>query len=100
VTAKGSGHRWAVDSIEDGIVRLEADGGRMLSLPVALLPAGVTEGQVLRVTRARGSEGDTVVLTIAVDARATSRTLAASKKAVTRTLGRSRRRDPGGDVSL
>ena len=44
-------HRWAVDSIEDGVARVEQDGASMLAVPAWLLPTGATEGQLLAVSR-------------------------------------------------
>ncbi len=38
-----------VDAVEGDVVRAEFDGGRMLDLPAAWLPAGIAEGQVVRV---------------------------------------------------
>jgi hypothetical protein len=38
-----------VDAVEGDVARVELDGGRMLDLPCGWLPAGVGEGQVLRV---------------------------------------------------
>jgi hypothetical protein len=91
-------HVWRIDGIEEGIARVEEDGERMLSLPRHLLPAGAKEGQRLRVTRVakRGS----VTLTIEIDEEGTAAELARSKAQTAAALAQSRKRDPGGDVSL
>lgn len=46
----GTVSTWVIDQIENGIASIEVDGKRMITLPRALLPAGVKEGDVLRVT--------------------------------------------------
>ncbi len=91
---------WAVDGIEEGMARLEEDGGRLLTLPTSLLPLGMKEGQLLRVTRGAGRTKGSVTLTIAVDEVATSAALARSRATTSRASAASRKRDPGGDVSL
>lgn len=93
-------HRWSLDSIEEGVARLEEDGERMISIPSYLLPEGVTEGQVLRVTRAPSSEKGTVVLTIAIDLTATAKARRTSKATMADAMAASKKHDPGGDVSL
>jgi len=93
-------HRWAVDGIEDGVARIEEDGERMITVPAYLLPAGVREGQLLRVTSTAGEEKGSLVVTVALDVEATADALARSKTTVARAMAQSRKRDPGGDVSL
>ena len=93
-----TGHRWTVDGIEEGMARVEADGGVMLTVPLWLLPASVRERQVLSVTRTGGA-GSSVV-TITVDDSATSSALAASKASVEKIARESKKRDAGGDVAL
>jgi hypothetical protein len=92
-------HLWAVDGMEESTVRVEEDGTRMFTIPRALLPPSAREGQLLRVTRVDGADGS-VTLTIAVDDEATKKALAHSKAQVTRIAAASKKRDPGGDVSL
>ena len=92
-------HRWAVDSITENMARVEEDGERMLTVPRALLPAGVTEGQLLRVTRAPASEGADV-LTVVLDEAGTAAALAKSKRKTDEIMEASLKTDPGGDVSL
>jgi hypothetical protein len=97
--AKQDEHRWAVDGIEEETARVEEDGSRMMNVPRRLLPSGAKEGDVLRVTRTEDKSGS-VQITITVDAEATRDALAASKASVTRTMAASKKRDPGGNVSL
>ena len=91
-------HRWVVDGIEEGVARIEVDGTTTMALPVWMLPDGAREGQVLRVARTAAT--GSVTLTITLDASAASAALHASDKQVKRTTKASRKRDPGGDVSL
>ena len=63
--------RWVVDAVAEGVARVEVDGDRVVSVPAWLLPAGASEGDVLRVTRER--EGGRAVVTIERDAWATHR---------------------------
>ena len=93
-------HRWAVDSIDEGIARIEEDGSRVISIPVHLLPAGTIEGQVLRVAREPGNPPGTLVLTISMDSAGTESALVSSRATTAATTGESRKRDKGGDVSL
>ena len=91
-------HRWVVDGIEEGVARIEEDGGRILTVPAWLLPPDVKEGQLLRVTRT-ASPG-TSILTIALDSAGTAAALAKSKATVEKATKESMKRDPGGDVTL
>lgn len=96
-------HSWVVDGIEEGIARIEEDGVRMISLPVGSLPRGVKEGDVLRVTgKPRPSDGDTesFEVSISIDPTARAAALARSKAANDATMAESKKRDPGGNVSL
>ena len=80
------------------MARVEEDGDRMITVPRHLLPAGAKEGQRLEVTRsaAKGS----VTLTISIDDAGTAAELAASRAQIAAISAQSRKRDPGGDVSL
>lgn len=40
---------WVIDQIENGVASIEVDGKTMITLPRAILPRGVKEGDVLRV---------------------------------------------------
>ena len=93
-------HRWVVDGIEEGVARIEEDGVRMMTVPGSLLPAGVTEGQVLRVTFAPGTTSGSVVVSISVDRDTTAKALERSRATVKAASAASKRRDPGGNVSL
>lgn len=100
-SAPGKGqaeHRWIVDGIEEGVARVEQDGGAMITVPRWLLPPDAREGQCLAVTQT-GSGGSSVV-TITIDVAATSAALARSKATVEKASKASRKRDPGGDVAL
>jgi hypothetical protein len=92
-------HVWRIDGIEDGVARVEEDGERMISLPRHLLPAAAREGQVVRVSRTTPAKG-TVVLTLVVDDAATAGEADRSRAQTADILARSRKRDPGGNVSL
>lgn len=92
--------RWVVDSIEEGIARVEEDGVRMLTVPKGVLPSAVTEGQVLRVRRAPGAAPDSWDVVIEVDHEATTASLEKSKATMSQAMEASKKRDPGGDVAL
>jgi Protein of unknown function (DUF3006) len=92
-------HIWRIDGIEEGVARIEQDGGEMITLPVSLLPSGAKEGHQLAVTRTTdGRRG--LTLSIAIDAEGTSAELASSARQTAAALARSRKRDPGGNVAL
>lgn len=91
----GTQGTWTVDSIEEGMAAVEEDGGRILHLPLWLLPDGVREGEVVAVTREETPGG--VVLTVAVDREATERALRRSRAQVE---GTPPGHDPGGDIVL
>ena len=93
-------HRWAIDGIEEGLARIEEDGDKMITIPVHLLPPDVKEGQLLRVTRVPGSDGRSLVLTIALDRAATAEVLSTSKATMDKAMTASKKKDRGGDVSL
>ena len=92
-------HRWAIDGIEEEMVRVEEDGERMLTVPRHLLPSDAREGQLLTVTRSAAAAG-TVTITIVVDEAATAAAVAESDKTVARAVAASKPRDPGGNVAL
>lgn len=87
-------HRWAVDDIQAGVARIEEDGVRMITVPLTSLPHGVKAGQILVVLRSENT------LSIELDEAATREVLAKSKATTGSAMAESRRRDPGGDVSL
>jgi hypothetical protein len=91
-------HRWTIDSMEEGTVRIEEDGTRIIHVPRYLLPAGAREGQVLRVTAKPGK--GSIELVIEIDEGAGTAALAKSKAQTAATMATSKKRDPGGDVSL
>lgn len=94
--ADHTGHRWAVDGIEEGIARIEEDGERILTVPVTLLPVGTTEGQLLRALRAPSGR----ILQVELDLAATQTARRASTAAIDAAMVESKKRDPGGDVAL
>ena len=93
-------HTWSVDSIEEGVVRVEEDGKRMLSVPLHVLPAGTTQGQILRVTRQLAENGDPIVRDVAIDTAATASALKSSARQTGSIARKSLSKDPGGDVAL
>ena len=93
-------HTWSVDSIEEGVVCVEEDGTRMLTVPAHSLPAGTTAGQILRVTRNTAPNGDPIVIHVAIDTAATTAALQASARKTGRIATESLKKDRGGDVSL
>lgn len=94
-----STHVWRIDGIEEGVARVEEDGERMITLPRHLLPVAAREGQVVRVTRTAPAKG-TVVLTLVVDEGATASEADRSRAQTAAIQARSKKRDPGGNVSL
>jgi hypothetical protein len=92
-------HVWRIDGIEEDVARVEEDGERMITIPRHLLPAGVREGQVVRVTRATSGRGS-VTLTMTIDDAGTAAEAARSRAQTSAILARSKKRDPGGNVSL
>lgn len=96
--SEDTGHSWSIDSIEEGMARIEEDGGRMLTVPASLLPAGAKEGQLLRVTFS-GAPG-TLPTSITIDHAATVAALKKSAATTAQAMKDSAKRDPGGDVAL
>jgi hypothetical protein len=85
---------WTVDAVEEGIAALQANG-KLLHLPLGLLPPGVREGDVLVVEREEQADAST--LHIRIDRAATEAALQRSRDqldAVRRT------NDPGGGIVL
>jgi hypothetical protein len=76
-----SEHRWIVDAVGDGVARVEVDGGAVVTVPRWLLPAGVREGEVLRVTHDRGRRQSTVRIERDPEATRQARTRAAERLA-------------------
>jgi hypothetical protein len=79
--------QWIVDAIEELSASVELPGGGMVALPRSVLPRGARSGHVLRVT-------------IEIDEAATRAATAASAAQVEKGSAASRKRDPGGDISL
>jgi hypothetical protein len=95
-----SGHSWSIDSIEEGMARIEEDGGRMLTVAVTMLPTGAKEGHILRVTMSEGHGGESVPVSITIDHAATAAALEKSAATTAQAMRNSAKRDPGGDVTL
>ena len=95
-----TGHSWSIDSIEEGMARIEEDGGRMLTVPVAMLPKGAKEGQLLRVTLSNEAGGKSVPTSITIDHAATAAALKKSAATTAQAMKDSAKRDRGGDVTL
>jgi DUF3006 family protein len=92
--------RWVVDAIEERVASIEVDGDKMITVPLATLPAGVKQGHVLGVRREMSPDGKRATLTIEIDEVATKEALAASAAQVESIRRQSAKRDPGGDVTL
>ncbi|MEO8562346.1 MAG: hypothetical protein ABI601_09750 [bacterium] len=92
-------HLWAVDELDDDVARIIEDGARMMFMPRYLLPPGVSEGQMLSVSRSE-EPGGSVQITVAFDETATRSARAGTGNALARALAASRKQDSGGDVSL
>ena len=86
---------WTVDSIEEGIAAVQEDGGRMVRLPLWLLPDGVREGEIVSV--ARREEDGAAALTVRIDREATERALRRSREQVEKAPPG---KDPGGHIQL
>ncbi len=87
-------HRWVIDSMGEDSAMLETEAGRLVSVPLALLPSGAAEGDVVRVTTAEGDAAHP--LEIVADPAATAEALRRSREQV-----RPRpQNDPGGDITL
>ncbi len=46
----GTTTTWVIDQINSGVASVEVDGKSVVNLPLGILPKGVSEGDVLRVT--------------------------------------------------
>jgi hypothetical protein len=79
--------QWVIDAIEERTASIELPGGRMVQLPIDVLPKGARQGQVLRVT-------------FEVDTGATKAALDQSAAQVRKGSEASKKRDPGGDIGL
>ncbi|HEU4988238.1 MAG: DUF3006 domain-containing protein [Gemmatimonadota bacterium] len=93
-------HRWVIDSIAEHVAAIEVDGGPVVRLPEWVLPRGAREGDVLAVHHELDAAGRRSTLAITIDDAATRSTLRGSAHQVEAIRKASRRRDPGGDVSL
>lgn len=83
---------WIVDRFEGDYAVVERALHETLRVPRALLPAGLREGDALRVTVSAG--GDEVELAIARDAEETRQRATEAR----RILGDLKRQDPGGKI--
>ncbi len=85
---------WIVDRIEGERAVLERALHETCTLPLGLLPAGVREGDALRVTMR--AEGGGTTLTFVRDDAETRRRAAEARALLDQVKGR----DPGGDIRL
>ena len=92
-------HLWSVDELDDDVARVIEDGARVMLLPRYLLPPGVTEGQMLSISRGE-ERGGSVQITVALDEKATRSARLGTGNVLARALAASRKMDAGGDVSL
>lgn len=90
--------RWVVDAIEEGHAAIEVDGRSLLHVPLAQLPAGVREGEVLSVS-VSATDGGTR-WDIRRDEKATAAARATSTAASQAPPSSGLSRDPGGDIRL
>lgn len=90
--------QWVVDSIEESVASIEVDGRRTVQIPLARLPKGVKQGDVLKVSHVDVGPGKEPRLDIVVDEDATRAAREKSARQV-RSTGRSPN-DPGGDIQL
>lgn len=86
--------RWVVDSVEEEVAAVHQDDGRLVRVPVWILPAGTREGDVLSVEHSAVDGASS--LRITVDRAATDDALRRSREQVERRLPP----DPGGDIVL
>ena len=92
-------HRWAVDGLGEETARVLEDGVRTITVPVYLLPPGVKEGDVLRLSRSE-ERGGSVQITVELNEAVTARALARSRRALERARLASEQIDRGGDVRV
>jgi len=93
-----SEQRWVIDSTEEGIASVEVDGATMITVPLALLPHGVRQGDVLRVHVAPTASGERSGISFEIDADATAQARARSAAQVQK--GTRQANDPGGDLKF
>jgi hypothetical protein len=86
--------RWVVDSVEEGVAAVHQDDGRLVRVPVWILPAGTREGDVLSVEHSAAEGASSLRITI--DRAATGDALRISREQVERRLPH----DPGGHIVL
>ena len=79
--------RWVIDTIEEGTASIELPDGEMVQLPASILPKGAKPGLVLRAT-------------LEIDEAGTKEALARSAAQVKQGSEASKKRDPGGDITL
>lgn len=85
---------WVIDRFEGDLAVVDRGDGRMLDVPRRLLPAGVGEGDWLRVGSRQ--EDDDVVIRVTIDREATR----AARSDAEQRLLRLRVEDDGGDLEL
>ncbi|MDQ2666544.1 MAG: DUF3006 domain-containing protein [Gemmatimonadota bacterium] len=88
--------RWVIDSIEASIASVEVDGATMITVPMALLPSGIKQGDIVSVgfDGAQTSARTAVVFEIDEAAIAQARAHSAAQVGKAAPQGN----DPGGDL--
>jgi hypothetical protein len=79
--------RWVIDAIEEQTASVELPDGKLVQLSTSLLPKGAKAGQVLQVT-------------FEIDTAATRQATAESAAQAKKGSEASKKRDPGGDITL
>lgn len=85
---------WIVDQIVEGLAALEIEDGRIIHLPTDVLPAGLHEGDVLRVRSSH--RGPRARIEFEMDEEET----ASRRRALDERTRKLAATDPGGDLTL
>lgn len=88
---------WVVDSMEENSAAVEQDGSTVYQIPRFLLPAGVREGDVCRVSAPAGSAPHGITVTIELDEKATQ---IAKDRSSLQLASMPKSKDPGGPINL
>ncbi|CAN5149796.1 hypothetical protein BH09GEM1_BH09GEM1_22460 [soil metagenome] len=88
--------RWVIDSIEASIASVEVDGATMITVPLALLPSGVKQGDIVSVGFDGAQTSARSVVVFAIDDFATAEARARSAAQVGKAAPQGN--DAGGDL--
>lgn len=88
--------RWVIDSIEASIASVEVDGATMITVPLALLPSGVKQGDIVSVAFDGTQTSARTVVAFVIDEAATAEARARSAAQVGKAAPPGN--DPGGDL--